>query len=101
MLRRVRRILWVLVGISIIASVGVAVFRGRQGVLPVVSTGSLAADQKSALVGKQLPTLELTDLDGPPVSAAQLRGRPALLNFWATWAFPSRSGMPDSHAQAQ
>jgi thiol-disulfide isomerase/thioredoxin len=94
-LRRVRRILWVLVGIAIIASVGVALLRGRQGVLPVASTGSVAADQKSPLVGKTLPALRLTDLDGHPESPDQLRGRPALLNFWATWCIPCRAEMPE------
>ncbi len=99
-LRRVRHILWVLVGIAIIASIGVALLRGRQGGLPAVSTGSLAADQKSALVGRPLPALKLTDLEGHSVSADQLRGRPVLLNFWATWCIPCRAEMPEIQHEA-
>lgn len=99
-LRRVRRVLWALVGIAIIASIGLALVRGRQGALPAVSTGSVAADQKSALVGKPLPALRLTDLEGHPVSADQLRGRPALLNFWATWCIPCRAEMPEIQHEA-
>jgi thiol-disulfide isomerase/thioredoxin len=99
-LRQVRRILWVLVGVAIIASIGLALLRGRQGGLPAVSSGSVAADQKSALVGKPLPALKLTDLDGHPVSPDQLRGRPALLNFWATWCIPCRAEMPEIQHEA-
>jgi thiol-disulfide isomerase/thioredoxin len=99
-LRRVRRVLWALVGIAIIASIGLALLRGRQGGLPAVRTGSVAADQKSGLVGKQLPALKLTDLDGHPVSPDQLRGRPVLLNFWATWCIPCRAEMPEIQHEA-
>ncbi len=99
-LRRVRRILWVLVGVAVLVSVGVALLRGRQGVVPAVSTGSVAADQKSALVGRSLPALKLTDLEGHPVSTDQLRGRPALLNFWATWCIPCRAEMPEIQHEA-
>ena len=60
----------------------------------------MAADQKSALVGKQLPALKLTDLEGHPVSADQLRGRPVLLNFWATWCIPCRAEMPEIQHEA-
>ena len=32
--------------------------------------------------------------DGRPVSAAELRGRPLLLNFWATWCPPCVEELP-------
>jgi hypothetical protein len=31
-----------------------------------------------------MPPIKLSDLDGHAVSAADLRGRPVLLNFWVT-----------------
>lgn len=54
--------------------------------------------------GKAVPALDLADLDGRRWNAASLRGRPALLNFWASWCepcveeMPSLSSLADRHA---
>jgi thiol-disulfide isomerase/thioredoxin len=37
---------------------------------------------------------KLQDLDGKPVSLGDYRGRPILLNIWATWCPPCRAEMP-------
>ncbi len=41
-----------------------------------------------------LPAFEAVDLSGQPVRAADLRGRPVLLNLWATWCEPCRDELP-------
>lgn len=42
----------------------------------------------TALAGEPMPTFSLTDLDGETLDADALRGRPILLNFWASWCVP-------------
>lgn len=42
----------------------------------------------------ELPNLAFVDGDERPVSLADFRGRPVLLNIWATWCVPCRNEMP-------
>ncbi len=50
--------------------------------------------------GDIAPGFTLTDVDGNEVTLAQFRGRPVMLNFWATWCAPCRLEMPEME-QAQ
>lgn len=44
---------------------------------------------ESPLIGRPAPAFSLSPVDGgPPVSLASLKGRPVVLNFWATWCIP-------------
>lgn len=47
-----------------------------------------------ALVGKTFPDFELRDLDGRTVRWSDLKGRPALVNFWFTRCPPCIAEMP-------
>ena len=43
---------------------------------------------ESPLIDQPAPDFTLTDLDGNVVSTAELRGKPVVINFWATWCQP-------------
>ncbi len=53
------------------------------------STPSKATPNPSALYSASLP-----DLSGNPVALSQLKGRPLVANFWATWCAPCVEEMP-------
>ena len=43
----------------------------------------------SPLIGKPMPAFAGTTLDGDPFSSADLAGKPAIVNFWASYCIPS------------
>ncbi len=46
-------------------------------------------------VGDVAPDFVAADLDGNAVKLSDYRGRPVILNFWATWCAPCRVEMPE------
>jgi len=48
----------------------------------------------SAFAGEPAPNLELHDLKGTPHKLEEYRGKPLVLNFWATWCVPCATEMP-------
>ena len=66
----------------------------------MTGTGAAVADNAPAAapatpppvaIGRPLPDVKLDGLNGPPRSLSSYRGRPLIINMWASWCGPCRA----------
>ncbi|WP_419804420.1 TlpA family protein disulfide reductase [Terriglobus sp.] len=66
----------------------------KPGATASISEASAQFGSAPDLRGKTAPVFALTSMDGKRVSLDDLKGKPVLLNFWATWCAPCKVEMP-------
>ena len=77
----------------------------RSLTVAVAAMASLACSQSEpsrlperVAVGAAAPNYKAVSLSGDSVSLAAFRGKPVLLNVWATWCHPCRDEIPELQA---
>ena len=85
-----KMILWI-AGLALLIVVAVIAYNAlKEKVSPDDSIPPVSASDKQAA-----PDFTMIDWDGNSVKLSDMKGKPVVLNFWASWCPPCKSEMPD------
>ena len=84
--RAARWIRWALIAAVVAGGLGLALSSAPKADVTVSGTGA---------VGNPAPAITMTDFEGEHFELSDYRGRPLVVNFWASWCPSCVADMPD------